>query len=83
MIRFQLSDHLGSTALELDHLAQVNTCEEYSPFGNSTFQAMGSQTETPKRYRYTAKERDEESGLNFQNADGMGDAAEKVVAAAG
>ena len=29
---------------------------------------MRSQTETPKRYRYTGKERDEESGLNYHRA---------------
>ena len=29
---------------------------------------MRSQTETPKRYRYTGKERDEESGLNYHGA---------------
>ena len=33
-----------------------------------TYQAVRSQTETPKRYRYTGKERDDESGLYYHGA---------------
>lgn len=63
LIRYQLGNHLGSASLELDEHAQVISYEEYAPYGNSTYQAVRSQTETAKRYRYTGKERDEESGL--------------------
>ena len=48
--------------------AQIISYEEYSPYGSSTYQAVRSQTETAKRYRYTGKERDEESGLYYNFA---------------
>lgn len=65
LIRYQHDNHLNSTALELDEQAQVISYEEYAPFGYTTYQAVRSQTETPKRYRFTGKERDEETGLNY------------------
>jgi RHS repeat-associated protein len=68
LIRYQYDNHIGSACLELDHLAAVITYEEYTPFGSTSYQAVRSQTETPKRYRYGGKERDEESGLNYHNA---------------
>ncbi len=63
LIRYQFGNHLGSASLELDNQARIISYEEYSPYGSSTYQAVRSQTETVKRYRYTGKERDEESGL--------------------
>ena len=63
LIRYQFGNHLGSASLELDDQAQIISYEEYHPYGSTSYQAVRSQTETPKRYRYTGKERDEESGL--------------------
>src|SRR5205823_1089228 len=68
LIRYQFGNHLGSASLELDEQAQIISYEEYSPFGSSTYQAVRSKTETAKRYRYTGKERDEESGLCYHGA---------------
>lgn len=68
LIRYQFGNHLGSANLELDEQAQIISYEEYAPFGSSTYQAVRSQTETGKRYRYTGKERDEESGLYYHGA---------------
>lgn len=68
LIRYQVSNHLSSASLELDEQAQIISYEEYAPYGNSTYQAVRNQTETPKRYRYTGKERDEESGLSYHEA---------------
>ena len=68
LIRYQLGDHLGSVALELDDQALIISYEEYSPYGSSMYQAVRSQTETPKRYRYIGKERDESSGLCYYGA---------------
>ena len=67
MIRYQFGNHLGSASLELDEQAQIISYEEYAPYGSSTYQAVRSQTETAKRYRYTGKERDEESGLAYHS----------------
>ncbi len=68
LIRFQLTNHLGSAGLELDATAEIISYEEYYPYGSTSYQAVRSQTETPKRYRYTGKERDAESGLSYHGA---------------
>ncbi|MDB5279413.1 MAG: spvB [Ferruginibacter sp.] len=68
LIRYQYTNHLGTACLELDNNAAIISYEEYYPFGSTAFQAMRNQTETAKRYRYTGKERDEESGLYYHGA---------------
>jgi RHS repeat-associated protein len=68
LIRYQFGNHLGSASLELDEQAQIISYEEYAPYGSSTYQAVRSQTETAKRYRYTGNERDEESGFSYHQA---------------
>nr|WP_315874560.1 RHS repeat-associated core domain-containing protein [Leptodesmis sichuanensis] len=68
LIRYQFGNHLGSDSLELDEQSQIISYEEYAPYGSSTYQAVRSQTETAKRYRYTGKERDEETGLDYHGA---------------
>lgn len=68
-IRYQLGNHLGSAVLELDAAAAVITYEEYYPFGSTSFQAGRSAAEVSlKRYRYSGKERDVESGFCFFGA---------------
>jgi RHS repeat-associated protein len=68
LIRYQFGNHLGSACVELDDQAQIISYEEYFPYGSTSYQAVRSQTETAKRYRYTGMERDEESGLNYHGA---------------
>ena len=68
LIRYQLGNHLGSASLELDDHAQIISYEEYYPYGSTSYQAVRSQTETAKRYRYSGKERDDESGLDYHGA---------------
>jgi len=68
LIRYQFSNHLGSASLELDEQAKIISYEEYYPYGSTSYQAMDGQTETPKRYRYTGMERDDETGLNYHTA---------------
>ena len=68
LLRYQHSNHLGSAVLELDDNAQIITYEEYFPYGSTAYQAVTSQAETSKRYRYTGKERDEENGLYYHGA---------------
>jgi RHS repeat-associated protein len=65
VIRMQLSEHLGSCSLEIDENAQIFSYEEYAPFGSTTYQAVRNRLETPKRYRFTGKERDEETGFYY------------------
>jgi RHS repeat-associated protein len=68
LIRYQFNNHLSSASLELDRQARIISYEEYYPYGSTSYQSARSQTETPKRYRYTGKERDEESGLYYHGA---------------
>jgi RHS repeat-associated protein len=63
--RYQYGNHLGTVALELDDTGAVISYEEYHPFGTSAYRAVDSTIEvSPKRYRYAAAERDEETGLD-------------------
>jgi RHS repeat-associated protein len=67
--RFQLGNHLGSASLELDVSGAVLSYEEYHPHGTTSFQAGRTAAEVGlKRYRYTAKERDQETGFSYQGA---------------
>jgi RHS repeat-associated protein len=69
LTRYQLGNHLESCCLELDDAGQVISYEEYYPYGSTSYQALTSGTRTAgKRYRYTAKERDEETGLAYHGA---------------
>ena len=69
LVRYQLHNHLGSSALELDLNAEVISYEEYHPFGTTAFQANNAAIKsTAKRYRYTGMERDEETGLEYHSA---------------
>jgi RHS repeat-associated protein len=67
-IRYQFANHLGSSTLELDEQAAIVSYEEYTPYGSTSYSAVSSQTETPKRYRHMGKERDEESGMYYCGA---------------
>jgi len=67
--RYQLSNHLGSASLELDADGAVLSYEEYHPYGTTAYQAGRSVAEVSlKRYRYTGKERDDETGLYYHGA---------------
>jgi RHS repeat-associated protein len=68
-IRYQLDNHLGSSCVELDQNAAVITYEEYYPYGSTSYQAGRSVAETSlKRYRFTGKEKDEETGFTYHGA---------------
>ena len=71
LVRYQLNNHLGSAALELDGTpdAKVISYEEYHPFGTTAYQAKNKDIKSAaKRYRYTGMERDEETGLEYHSA---------------
>ena len=69
LIRYQFGNHLGSASLELDDAGQIISYEEYYPYGSTSYQAGRSAAEVSlKRYRYTGKERDEETGFTYHGA---------------
>jgi RHS repeat-associated protein len=64
LVRYQYANHLGSAIVELDADAAPISYEEFYPYGSAAlFVSRGGIP--PKRYRYTGKERDEESDLNY------------------
>ena len=57
--RYSLDNHLGSSALELDHHAQTISREEYYPFGGTACWAGRNAVQAHyKTIRYSGKERD-------------------------
>ncbi|MDO9013454.1 MAG: RHS repeat-associated core domain-containing protein, partial [Polynucleobacter sp.] len=69
LIRYQFGNHLGSGSLELDDKANVISYEEYTPYGSTSYQAVDQSIKAAaKRYRFTGKERDEETGLSYHGA---------------
>ncbi len=69
LTRYQLHNHLGSAALELDEASNVISYEEYHPFGTTAYQFKNNTIKSAaKRYRYTGMERDEETGLEYHSA---------------
>jgi len=67
--RYSYSNHLQSASLELDENADIISYEEYHPFGTTAYSASNTAINAiAKRYRYTGKERDEETGLYYHGA---------------
>ncbi|WP_437589009.1 RHS repeat domain-containing protein [Sorangium sp. So ce1000] len=68
-VRYQLDNHLGSASLEVDGAGLMISYEEYHPFGTTAYWSASSAAEVSlKRYRYTGKEKDEETGLYYHGA---------------
>jgi RHS repeat-associated protein len=62
-VQFHLGDHLGSSNVVVDSAAALVNREEFTPYGETSFGSFAR-----KRYRFTGKERDEESGLSYHGA---------------
>ncbi|AGP39429.1 RHS repeat domain-containing protein [Sorangium cellulosum] len=68
-VRYQLGNHLGSASLEVDAAGLVIGYEEYHPYGTTAYWSAASGIEvSQRRYRYTGKEKDEETGLYYHGA---------------
>ncbi|MEP0883709.1 FG-GAP-like repeat-containing protein [Trichocoleus sp. ST-U3] len=69
VIRFQCSNHISSASCELNSKANVISYEEHYPYGGTSYQAVDRNIKAAaKRYRYTGKERDEETGFTYHGA---------------
>jgi len=62
-VQFHLGDHLGSSNLVISQDGSFMNREEHTPYGETSFGSFAK-----KRYRFTGRERDEESGLNYHTA---------------
>src|SRR5262245_44031964 len=68
-VRFQYGNHLDSAMLECDEDGLAITYEEYHPYGTTAYRSARNGLDvSEKRYRYTGKERDEETGLYYCEA---------------
>lgn len=69
VIRYQYGNHIGSATLETNESGDVISYEEYHPFGTSAYRSAKSGTNLSlKRYRFSGKERDDETGLYYFGA---------------
>ena len=67
--RYQLNSHLQSNTLELDDKAQTLSYEHYYPYGGTAIIAGKDKAQVQQKYyRYTGKERDDNSGLCYYGA---------------
>jgi RHS repeat-associated protein len=62
-VQFEITDHLGSASVTVNDEGALINREEFTPYGETSFGSFAR-----KRYRFTGKERDEESSLNYHGA---------------
>ncbi|WP_156119623.1 SpvB/TcaC N-terminal domain-containing protein [Leptolyngbya sp. KIOST-1] len=62
-VQYHLGDHLGSSQVVMDETGGLINREEFTPYGETSFGSFRW-----KRYRFTGKERDDESGLYYHGA---------------
>lgn len=69
LIRYQYGNHLGSAVLETDSSGTPISYEEYHPYGTSAYRSSKSDVDlSQKRYRFSGKELDSETGLYYFGA---------------
>jgi RHS repeat-associated protein len=69
LIRYQYANHLGSAVLETDEDGNPISYEEYHPYGTTAYRSSKPGIDLSlKRFRFSGKERDEETGLYYFGA---------------
>jgi RHS repeat-associated protein len=68
-IRYQYGNHIDSASLETDGTGNIISYEEYHPFGTSAYRVSKPGSDfSLKRYRYSGKERDDETDFYYFGA---------------
>jgi RHS repeat-associated protein len=69
LIRYQYANHLGSAVLQTDEDGKPISYEEYHPHGTTAYRSVKPGFDLSlKRYRFSGKERDDETGLYYFGA---------------
>jgi RHS repeat-associated protein len=69
LTRYVYSNHLQSASLELTDNGDIISYEEYHPYGTTSYTLKNTAIKAvAKRYRFTGKEKDTESGLYYHGA---------------
>jgi RHS repeat-associated protein len=69
LVRYEYTTALGSATLQTDATGQPVSYEEYHPWGTSAYRSLRSGADASlKRYRFTRKERDAETGFYYYGA---------------
>ena len=63
--RFQHGNHLNSIGLETNLQEEIISYEEYSAFGDTVYNYNPKNLDSTKEYRYSAQEKDENTGLYY------------------
>ena len=68
-IRYQFHNHLGSAVIETDDFGNIISYEEYHPYGTSSYRLSKPGNDISlKRYRFSGKEHDDETGFYYIGA---------------
>jgi RHS repeat-associated protein len=69
VLRYQLTDHLQSVAIETDTTGAVIGYEEYQPYGTTAYRSSKPANDVSlKRFRFSGHEHDDELGLYYFGA---------------
>ena len=69
LVRYKYANHLGSAVLETDADGNPISYEEYHPYGTTAYRCAKPGFDLSlRRYRFSGKERDDESGLYYFGA---------------
>lgn len=68
LIRYQIPNHLNSVSVELDDTGRIISYEEYTPFGSTSYQGVQNRQPPAKKYRFSGKEKDRQTGFYYHGA---------------